>query len=59
MNPVVSGRRAPRAPFAGHTEDTIVLCAGSDEEVDTAFAVDGLTPGDDDIIYTLSGNSRP
>ena len=43
----------------GFEEDTAVLSAGPDEEVDTVWAQDGLTPGDDDIIYTLSSNSRP
>ena len=43
----------------GFREDVIVHCAGPDEEVDTDFDVDGLAPGDDDIIYTLSANSRP
>ena len=39
--------------------DCVVLSAGPDEEIDTDFDVDGLTPGDDDIQYTISGNSRP
>ena len=43
----------------GFAEDVVVLSAGPDEEIDTGFEVDGLTPGDDDILYTLSGNSRP
>ena len=43
----------------GFAFDVVVLSAGPDEEVDTKFAVDGLTPGDDDILYTLSANSRP
>ena len=43
----------------GWENDVVVLSAGPDEEIDTGFAVDGLTPGDDDILYTLSGNSRP
>ncbi len=43
----------------GFVEDVVVHCAGPDEEVDTDFDVDGLTPGDDDIIYTFSANSRP
>ena len=43
----------------GYTYDVVVLSAGSDEEVDTMYAVDGLTPGDDDVMYTISGNSRP
>ncbi len=43
----------------GFEEDVVVLTAGPDEEIDTMFSVDGLTPGDDDILYTISGNSRP
>jgi len=43
----------------GFTEDCIVLCTGPDEEVDTLFGVDGNTPGDDDIIFVVSANSRP
>ncbi len=43
----------------GFVEDVLIFCAGPDEEVDTDFDVDGLTPGDDDIIYTMSANSRP
>jgi type II secretory pathway pseudopilin PulG len=30
--------------------DVFVLSAGPDEEVDTAFTVNGATPGDDDLI---------
>ena len=52
-----SGNATPAAN--GFTEDTVVLSAGPDEEVDSAFSADGLTPGDDDLIYTLSANSRP
>ncbi|MBT3374439.1 MAG: type II secretion system protein [Lentisphaerae bacterium] len=47
------------APWNGFEEDVVILSAGPDEEVDTCFDEDGLTPGDDDILYTLSGNSRP
>lgn len=43
----------------GYEEDVVVLSAGPDEEVDTDFNKDGLTPGDDDILVTISGNSRP
>jgi len=43
----------------GFEEDVVIISAGPDEEIDTAWDVDGLTPGDDDILYTLSGNSRP
>ena len=47
------------APWNGFQEDVVVLSAGPDEEIDTCYDEDGLTPGDDDILYTLSGNSRP
>ena len=53
----------------GFTADVVVLSAGSDEEVDTNFnhtespqtadLNEGAVPGDDDIIYLLSANSRP
>ena len=43
----------------GYEEDVLVLSAGPDEEVDTEYDVDGNTPGDDDVIYTISANSRP
>ena len=49
----------PTAGDADCEKDTIVLCAGPDEEVDTLWGVDGNTPGDDDIIYMLSANSNP
>lgn len=41
----------------GDTTDCIVLSAGPDEETDTAYYADGITPGDDDILYTVSGNA--
>lgn len=53
----------------GFTADVIVLSAGPDEEIDTNFnhtespqtadLNEGAVPGDDDIIYLLSANSRP
>jgi len=43
----------------GYTYDVVVLSAGPDEEIDSEFEQDGLTPGDDDILYTVSANSRP
>jgi len=43
----------------GWANDVVVLTAGPDEEVDTEYAADGLPPGDDDIIFTVSANSRP
>jgi len=47
------------ADSLGRENDVVVLSAGSDEEVDTYFTKDGITPGDDDIIYVLSANARP
>lgn len=47
------------APWNGFEEDVVILSAGPDEEIDSCYDKDGLTPGDDDILYTLSGNSRP
>ena len=35
------------------TNDVFVMSAGPDEEIDTAFTVDGATPGDDDIIAVV------
>ena len=55
----VSNSPNSSATTNGHAEDVVVLCAGPDEEIDTQDGVDGTTPGDDDILYTLSGNSRP
>ncbi len=43
----------------GYANDVVVLSAGPDEEVDTQIAVDGITPGDDDIFVVVSANSRP
>ncbi len=43
----------------GWMNDCVVISAGPDEEIDTVAVTDGLTPGDDDILYTVSGNSRP
>ena len=44
--------------WSGHVEDVFVLSAGPDEEIDTAYAVDGVVPGDDDLIRVVSGNSE-
>ena len=33
--------------------DVIVLSTGPDEQIDTAFEADGITPGDDDIIVVV------
>jgi type II secretory pathway pseudopilin PulG len=35
------------------TNDVFVLSAGPDEEIDTAFALDGAAPQDDDIIVVI------
>ena len=35
------------------TNDVFVLSAGPDEEVDTAFTINGATPGGDDIINVV------
>ena len=43
----------------GWVADCVVVSAGPDEEIDTDYHEDGLTPGDDDLLYTLSANSRP
>ena len=58
LDPVTSSTNSfPQAN--GHESAVVVLSAGPDEETDTLWNVDGLTPGDDDILYTVSGNSRP
>ncbi len=43
----------------GYEYDVVVLCAGPDEEVDSAIEVDGFTAGDDDMGVVVSANSRP
>jgi len=35
------------------SNDVFVLSAGPDEEIDTAFTVNGVVPGDDDIIAVI------
>ena len=35
------------------SNDTFVLSAGPDEEIDTAFTMNGAVPGDDDIITVV------
>jgi type II secretory pathway pseudopilin PulG len=35
------------------TNDTFVLSAGPDEQIDSAFAINGAYPGDDDIISVI------
>lgn len=44
---------------AGWAHGVVALSAGPDGEIDTPFAADALRPGDDDILYVLSGSSRP
>jgi type II secretory pathway pseudopilin PulG len=41
-----------RAP-SDTKNDTVVLSAGPDEEIDTAYQQDGMFPGDDDIIVMV------
>jgi len=59
LDAVADSGDSTAATTNGFKEDCIVLCAGPDEEIDTSYNVDGNAPGDDDIIYTVSGNSRP
>jgi hypothetical protein len=38
--------------------DVVVLSAGPDEEIDTAFEVDGIAVGDDDVMVVVQrGNN--
>jgi len=43
---------------SGYLYDVFVLSAGPDEEIDTPFSIDGVVPGDDDLIRVISGGSR-
>jgi len=43
---------------AGYLYDVFVFSAGPDEEIDTPFSIDGVVPGDDDLIRVISGGSR-
>lgn len=43
---------------AGYLYDVFVLSAGPDEEIDTPFSVDGVVPGDDDLLRVITGGSR-
>ncbi len=43
---------------AGYRYDVFVMSAGPDEEVDTAYEIDGVVPGDDDLVRVVSGASR-
>ena len=42
---------------AGNVNDVFVLSAGSDGRIDTRFAVDGVTSGND-VIFVVSGGTR-
>lgn len=62
LDPVANSSTAGGASTQGEhgwTYDVVVLSAGPDGEVDTPYAANGLTPGDDDILYMLSATSRP
>jgi hypothetical protein len=37
----------------GGAEDVVILSAGPDEEIDSAYAANGLTAGDDDLILLV------
>jgi hypothetical protein len=39
--------------FNGGAEDVVVFAAGPDEEIDSAYAVNGLTAGDDDLVLLV------
>jgi len=43
---------------SGYLYDVFVLSAGPDEEIDTPFSIDGVVPGDDDLIRVIAGGSR-
>lgn len=54
-------RYAANVKFLGPdawTEDVAVLSAGPNNRINSPYAHDGLTPGDDDFLYILSANSR-
>lgn len=61
LNPVSDSDNTTTAIQAqgGLTFDCIVVTAGPDEEIETDYLVDGLTPDDDDLMITVSANSRP
>jgi type II secretory pathway pseudopilin PulG len=42
---------------SGTTNDVFVLSAGPDEEIDTAFTVNGAVPGEDDIMAIVRRDS--
>ena len=37
----------------GGPEDVVVFSAGPDEEIDSAYAANGLTAGDDDLVLLV------
>jgi len=39
--------------LTGGNEDVVVMSAGPDEQIDTAFTANGLTAGDDDLIVLV------
>jgi len=45
-------------PF-NNTEDTFVISAGPNGAISTPWAIDGVTPGDDDILYVVDGSAMP
>ena len=40
--------------LTGGNEDVVVFSAGPDEQIDSAFAQDGLTAGDDDLTALVA-----
>jgi hypothetical protein len=39
--------------LTGGNEDVVVMSAGPDEQIDTAFTANGLTAGDDDLVVLV------
>jgi type II secretory pathway pseudopilin PulG len=50
----LSGSAAP----GGNSNDVFIISAGPDGETDTRYDVDGVVPGDDDVIMVVQGGSR-
>lgn len=48
----------PGSAPGGNVNDVFVLSAGPDGETDTRFDVDGVVPGDDDILVVVQGGTR-
>lgn len=44
--------------LAAHVQDVFVLSAGPDEQIDTPYEIDGVVPGDDDLVLVIAGGSR-